>query len=184
VLMGMRQPGEAGDEPRPLDLADPYALLGALAQAGLLTVFDAETGMVPCDHHRLILEFGEGSAGRFVPECPVQLWHQQGEEDYDAPYTVQFLYRGKLYSFGAENYGDWYDVEAVQNAINFALADAGRPERYLALESDGQMAQFVFADPAAFLPVAERYGLPLSGDPTAAMRKGKEYEQRLRESLG
>jgi HEAT repeat protein len=184
VLMGMRQPGEAGDEPRPLDLADPYALLGALAQAGLLTVFDAETGMVPCDHHRLILEFGEWSAGRFVPECPVQLWHQQGEEDYDAPYTVQFLYRGKLYSFGAENYGDWYDVEAVQNAINFALADAGRPERYLALESDGQMAQFVFADPAAFLPVAERYGLPLSGDPTAAMRKGKEYEQRLRESLG
>jgi hypothetical protein len=183
VLAGMKQAGEARDEPRPLDLSDPNALLGALALAGLLTVFDAETGMVPCDHHRLILEFGEGSGGRFTPECPVQVWHQQGEEDFDAPYTVQFVYRGKLYRFGAENYGDWYDVEAVQEALNFALADAGRKERYLALESAGQIAQFVFADPAAFLPVAERYGLPLSGDPAAAMRKGKEYEQRVLESL-
>src|SRR4051812_43071427 len=74
-------------------------------------------------------------------------------------------------------------VTAPRQALNFALADAGQPERYLALESDGQVAQFVLTDPAAFLPVAERYGLPLSGDPTAAMRKGKEYEQRFRESL-
>jgi HEAT repeat protein len=171
---------EAEDDespPTPLETSDPSGIFTVLGFAGLITAFDVETSMVPCDHDQLILEFAAGSGGRFAPECPVQFWHQRDEEDYDAPYTVQFIFNSRLYRFGAENYGDWYDVQAVQEALNFALADNGMRQRYIALESGGQVAQFVFADPAVFEPFARRYALPLSGDPTQAMRKGIEYER-------
>ena len=59
---------------------------------------------------------------------------------------------------------------------NFALETTWRKERFLALESGGQDASFVFADPAALAPIAAKYGLPLSDDPDAAMRKGKEFD--------
>jgi hypothetical protein len=165
------------EEEGPLDLTDPGALKAALDCAGVLVAFDAERDQVPCDHDALLLEFAEASGGRFTPECPVQVWHQQGEED-NAPYTVKFLHRGRLFEFGAENYGDWYDVEAVRQALNFALADAGLPQRYLALHGKGQIAELVFADPAAFVPVAERYGPALSEDASQAMRLGKVYERQ------
>ena len=68
-----------------------------------------------------------------------------------------------------------------QRALNFALEKAGQRERYLALESDGQIAQFVFADPEVFRPIANRYGLPFSYDPSTAMRKGQQYERFVSE---
>jgi hypothetical protein len=74
-------------------------------------------------------------------------------------------------------------VGAVQAGLNFALGHAGLKERYIALASDDQIASFVFADPEAFIPLAEKYGLPLSKDAAEAMRQGKEYEQRVREQL-
>jgi hypothetical protein len=109
----------------------------------------------------------------------VQSWHQTSKDDYQAPYTVWFVHAGRLYRFGAENRGDWYDVEAVHRAINSALATAGQRERFIALESEGQIAAFVFADPERFIPVAKKYGLPLSDDPDSAMRKGREYERKV-----
>jgi hypothetical protein len=178
LLERMRKGRETVDEIEPIDLSDPGSFTGALAHADVLTMFDVESDELPCRHDRLILEFATGSAGRFKPECPVQTWHRKRENDFDAPYTVRFLYKGRLYRFGAENRGDWYDVEAVLRALNFALETAGQKERFIAEESDGQVASFVFAVPAAFLPIAEKYGSPLSQDPDEAMRKGKEYEQK------
>jgi hypothetical protein len=171
-------------EEEPLDTTDPSGLTAALGYAGVTTGFDTETGMVPCDHHHLIRDFAEGSAGRFTPECPVQVWHQQGEDDYDGPYTVQFLYRGRAYRFGAENYGDYYDVEAVVRALNAALEHSGQRERYIGLYTGSQCASFVFAAPAAFVPIAQKYGLPLSQDASEGMRAGRAYEQQVFEELG
>jgi hypothetical protein len=54
-------------------------------------------------------------------------------------------------------------------------------QRYVALESGGQVAQFVFAEPAAFEPFARRYAVPLSDDAGQAMRKGIEYEEQVGE---
>jgi hypothetical protein len=181
VLERLRRQREEDEEP-PVDVTDPGALKSALDAAGVLTGFDAETGQTPCDHDGLIRQFAKCSRGRFNPECPRQTWLQQGEDDYNAHYLVQFLYHGRLIRFGAENHGDWYDVEAVHQALNFALETANQRERFIALKSDGQIAEFVFADPAVFLPIAERYGLPLSDDPTEAMRLGKAYEQGIGES--
>jgi hypothetical protein len=70
-------------------------------------------------------------------------------------------------------------VAAVQRALNFALETAGQKERFVAEERGGQIGVFVFAEPAAFLPIALRYWLPLSRDLDEAMRKGKEFEQKV-----
>jgi len=43
---------------------------------------------------------------------------------------------------------------------------------------------FRFADPETSLPVAAKYGLPLSDDPESAMKQGKDYERRVVEQLG
>jgi hypothetical protein len=179
LLERMRQDQGFLDDHGPLDMSDPNTLIGAFSHAGILTTFDVETDELPCDHDRLILRFAENSRGEFTAECPVQAWHRKSEDDFDGPYTVRFLYKGRLYRFGAENRGDWYDVEAVQRALNFALEQAGQRERFLALESDGQIASFVFANPEVFLPLADKYGLPLSADANEAMRKGKEFEQKV-----
>ncbi|HEY2587716.1 MAG TPA: hypothetical protein VGI81_18360 [Tepidisphaeraceae bacterium] len=176
---GVRRARELGWEAKPVDTTEPSTIYGALATVDLLTVFDVETSMVPCDHDGLIMTFTHGSAGHFRPECPIQIWHAASDDDFDAPYTVQFLFNGRLYRFGAENFGDWYDVHAVPDALNFALADAGFRQRFIALATGGQIAEFVFADPSAFVPIAERYGIPLSADPSEAMRAGKEYERQI-----
>ena len=167
----------------PLDASDPHHLTEALAAAGIVTHFDVESDELPCNHHHLIMEFAEDSGGRFQPECAVQTWHQKNPEDLEAPYTVQFLYGGRLYEFDAENRGDWYDVEAVTRALNFALKTAGQAERFIGLDTGGQTAAFVCADPAAFLPIAKKYGLPLSNDPDAAVRSGKAFERQVLEGL-
>jgi hypothetical protein len=102
---------------------------------------------------------------------------------HEVSYTVRFVYKGRLYCFGAENYGDWYDVDAVHRALNFALEKADQRERFIALESDGQIAAFVFADPARFVPLAKKHGLPLSNGANSAMRKGKEFERKTIEDI-
>jgi hypothetical protein len=185
LLDAVRLDQELIDERGPLDVSNPDTFVEALTKAGVLLTFDAETGMVPCDHDDLIRRFAEHSLGRFTPECMVQTWNRKREHDDNTPYTVRFLHKGRLYRFAAENKGDWYDVESIHRALNFALRTAGQKERYITLASNGQAASFVFAVPAAFLPIAEKYGLALSDDPDAAMRKGKDFEEkainRLRE---
>lgn len=179
VLQKMQEEHKEYDDLTPLDTSDPYSLTGALVTAGIVVKFDTESDMLPSYHDRLILEFADASNGRFAPQWPIQTWHQANEEDYDAPYTVQFVLKNRLFQTGAENYGDWYDVEAVVRLINFALEIAGDRRCYIALATGDQTASFVFADPVAFLPIAKKYGLPISRDPTEAIRQGIEFEKRV-----
>jgi hypothetical protein len=178
LLEQVRRDPEFLAEHDPFDPTDSDTLVAALGHAGIFTTFDTETGMVPCHHDDLIKRFVKNSGGRFIPDGLVQTWNRKDEHDGNAPFTVQFFYKGRLYRFGAENRGDWYDVAAVHRALNFALSTAGQKDRFLALKSSGQAASFVFAVPDSFEPIAKKYGLPLSSDPDEAMRKGKEFEER------
>jgi hypothetical protein len=167
----------------PVDISDPSELIAALESAGRLVMFDAETGMLPCKHHHLLLEFAKATGGELQIESPSEIWQQKGDDDYDAPYKVQFVNQGKLYRFGAENYGDWYDVEAVHRAVNTVLKELRTENRFVELASDGQMASFVYANPAVFLPIAQKYRLPLSEDANEAIKKGKAFEGEVFRSL-
>ena len=65
---------------------------------------------------------------------------------------------------GAENRGRQHDEEAVLAAVNFALAMAEQPERFLVLQSRPKRTQYLFADPAQLRPLAEKYALPVQFD--------------------
>ncbi|PQO39019.1 hypothetical protein C5Y96_03900 [Blastopirellula marina] len=182
LLAEMAKPGPSGDGPKEIDFNNPYELIGALAFAEIVVMFDAESGQIPCDHAQLLFDFARASRGKFAPEAPVQFWLRKAEDDYDGPYIVQFISDGRLFRCGAENYGDWYDVQAVMNLANFTLTETGHAERFISLESSGQFVSLVFADPAKFFPLAEKYRIPLAEDASQAMQKGIEFEQRVRES--
>ncbi len=176
--------GEPGSK---LDLTDPEGISSALALAGRLVAFDAETGELPCRHDRLLmLDLGAGTNHAFPIECAVQSQEKPSDSEADAdegPYRVRFIVGGRLFRFGAENRGDWYDLEAAIRAANFALETAGRKERFIPLETEGQVARFAFADPNAFLPIALKYGLALSDDPDRAIKEGKGFERQVIERM-
>jgi len=174
---------ETAQEVRRAWLAKPpdeqhFDTIGILIDCGVVVAFDAETGMVPVRHDLLLYEFADASQGRFTPEAPSEVMVQQGPEDYDGDYTVQFIANNLLYRFGARNFGDWYDVEAVHNAVNRALADAGGPERFVTVATGDQMAMFLFG-PAAVAELASELGITLGTDPNQAMTDGKEYERQV-----
>ncbi len=166
-----------------LDPTDGSTLLEALGSAGIVTIFDAETDSLPCYHDFLIFEFSEATNGGFVPEAAVQSWNGKKEDDPEGFYTVKFIYKNRLYRFDAEYRSDWYDVEAVSNALNFALETSGSKQRFIPLASDGQIAEFVFADPSIFLSIAEKYAIPVSPDADDAVLKGKAFEQKVIDRL-
>jgi hypothetical protein len=175
---------------------DPLSLLSAFYCAGILVSFDAESDRVPSPHDELVMQFGRHSRGGFAPECAIQVQGEDEpdeEEEYDedveyleyeevesgaggtvgpaefdpeGPLRVQFVHAGKVYEFDPKNYGDWYDVGAVAAAVNRAVADAGRPERFIEIDTGGQAAEFVFADPARFLPVAGHFAVPVQPNAT------------------
>lgn len=183
ILALMKQPKRNQTTASEIDFNDPGELLGALGWAEIVTMFDSETGMIPSNHDELLADWGAATGGKWKPECPVQNWLQESSEDFNAPYIVEFLSGDRLYRVGAENYGDWYDVEAVLRLANFSLKKMGKPEQFIPLESDGQFMMLVFADPAKFIPLAKKYRMPLSEDAAQGMKKGKDFEQRVLEQI-
>jgi len=170
------------------DPTAPRSLTEALSCVGIVVSFDAESDQLPSPHDELVMRFGRHSRGGFAPECAVQIPGEDEPDDeegeFDAspgdaadsdefdpegPLRVQFIHAGRVYEFDPENFGDWYDVSAVAAAVNRAVADAGRSERFISIETGGQSAEFVFADPARFLPVAGRFAVPIQDD---AARRG------------
>lgn len=179
LIQKMRDIQKANGVTSPLDTSDPDLLLGALLTAEIVVMFDIETNRSRLYHDRLILAFAHASNGRFAPQWPIQICHRAKEEDYDSHYTVQFVLKNRLFRTDAENSRKGYDVEAVVRLIHFALDTVGEPRRIIALATGDQTTSFVFADPVAFLPIAKKYGLPLSQDPTEAMRQGIDFEKRV-----
>jgi hypothetical protein len=145
--------------------------------------FDVETGMLPCRHDNLVREFANASRGRFQPEAVLEIWQRSKDDDFEAPYTLQFVVNQNLYRAELRNLGDWYDVERVVQSINAALSQANILERFVGLATDGQVAQFVFADPKLLAGIAEKFHMPLSDDFESAMRQGIEFENHVRQQL-
>ena len=159
-------------------------MLDVLVAAEAVIMFDAETGEIPCRHDKLIRQFAATSRGLFDPSGVLEQFEfPSPDQVQDGEYTLSFVHDGRLYTGQLQNNGDWYDVERVVAMVNRALADAGREERFLPLVPEDQTAAFVFGDPALLKPVAEEFHLPLGDDPNAAMKLGRDFEQRAMEAL-
>lgn len=165
----------------------------ALQRAGVVIGFDTETSVFPNRHDVLIERFAEKSLGRFRPEATREVWFGEGadpgpQSDLDPPpsgegYIVEFVHDGRLYRFPCENYGDWYDVEAVAGAINRALDDSGAAERFVALHTGGQDSSFVFTRPELAREADERNLLLLASSNDEGRERGKAFEKAVLERL-
>lgn len=157
-------------EPDPAEL-----LLQALAGSGVLTSFDCEADVVPPPHDMLVRRLGEAfRGGALAVEATRQVWNlppgvtgrPDDEQRERSDYTVEFLHAGRVFSFRAAYFHDYYDSESVTFALNAALAASGRPERLHALRSGGQEISLLLLTPSAarvareelFLPVLEALG--------------------------
>ncbi|WP_165252389.1 hypothetical protein [Paludisphaera soli] len=152
-------------EPEPADVFQR-----ALAQAGALVGFDTEADEIPPPHDALILSLAGATRDAFVVEAARQTWDIPAgvsEEDVmdsgdvvDA-YKVEFLHDGRLVAFRARYFGDYYDAEAVADALNAALAESARPERFQAVLTDGQDLELLLATPDAAEALRNEFFLPV-----------------------
>jgi hypothetical protein len=154
-------------------------LMGLLAVSERLLMFDVETGELPCRHDKLLLDLAGISGGVFQPSFVSETWNQTHEDDYEADYTLRFVFGGRYYEGRLRNYGDWYDVERLMDAANQALADSGRHGRFVPLYSGGQVANIVFGVPSKLDELARTVALPVDDDSSRAMDEGKDFERRV-----
>jgi hypothetical protein len=159
------------------------SFLDVLGKAGLMHAFDTETGVVPVRHDQLIETLADVSHGALQVEASSEVMLKKHKEDWDAPYRVQFISKGRLYRFEARNLGDWYDVERVVIILNKALEDGGRQERFLPLNTGDQTSMLVCMKPAMLKELAEKYYLPIGDDLMQGVQSGKAYEKRVLDKL-
>lgn len=159
---------------------DPFLVFSHVLQGlGYAAGFDTETGTFPNRHDLLIAEtLVMGSAGRFKVEKSVEAFVSDGEF-----YKVAFKSGGKWFQFKAEHFGDWYDVYAVQLAVNRALQESNVEERFFSMPTGGQDSLLVIAKPKVFDAVCKELMIPVAADANEARRLGKEFEETVRRQL-
>ena len=151
-----------------------------LLLAGYGTGFDVETGMYPNHHDSLMRELAELVA----PELKDAVFEERAPsiEDESEPYELTVYAGGKRFRTMAENLGDWYDVGAVLDLLNAVMSDRKAADKFVVLDTGDQTA-IVLAAPAPALAKAVDAGLIEAGDPAQAEKLGKEFEDRVIESL-
>lgn len=168
--------GSGKDDPDESGLSVAESLL---ERSGRLLAFDTETGMVPNRHDLLLLEFARASAGRFRPEATLEDYVPSDGNPEEGSYAVRFVHSDRLYRFEPADLGDWYDVDALVEAIHRALADAEVSDRFLMIDTGGQTAVFVFGPPNATKAACSRLGLPVVTDLGRPREAGKAFEERV-----
>ena len=158
---------------------------GVLHAAKRFTSFNVQSRFSPNRHDRLILSLSAVSGGRFKPEMATEDYvaSKSFNDEATGTYTVRFIHGGKLYQFQAKDYDNYYDLPGVLTAVNRALIDAGGKERFVPLHPSGQVAELVFANPAALRAAAGELGLTLSKDADAARKKAISAEEGVIEEL-
>lgn len=151
-----------------------------LEQQGNIHWFDTETGIFPNYHNELLAELAALSkdfAGFTFEEIAPD--EDAGDE---LPYMLIAKGNGKQYRQEAENYGDWYDVDAVLLLLNTIAEDIHSSDRFLVLPTEDQTA-IVLVAPQAALAKLFAQNLLYVADPSAARLGGKAFEKEVTEKL-
>jgi hypothetical protein len=86
--------------------------LAILAEAGLVTGFDVETGVFPNEHDSLMRDLawltGDALHGAVFEEIPPDFDPKSADAAEEGPYRLSVYLGGKRYRIDAENRGDWY----------------------------------------------------------------------------
>ncbi|MEM7038226.1 MAG: hypothetical protein AAF570_14675, partial [Bacteroidota bacterium] len=126
--------------------------------SGILAHFDAETGMLPIDYDKLILNYFVPAARGAFDGLQTHLeWHEVGGDAFD--HTVRIVHGKFGYVFRPEYQGDWYDVPSVHAAVNQILEDMGATNRFVAIDTGDQSAAFMYGHPGAVRLFMKEFGL-------------------------
>jgi hypothetical protein len=157
---------------------DPVRPESVLRAAGLLVWFDVETGSFPNQHDGLLRELAVAAAGDLTGVVFEEI--PPDDDDTGGRYVLNAYADGRRWSVNAENYGDWYDVDAMLRLGNALLRDRGSDRRMLLLVSEDQTAEVVVA-PRAALGAALREEMLYAGDPAMAREAGQAFEASVKE---
>ena len=136
------------------------------------------------DYVKLVTDLGGISRGALAVECAVQEpLAGRGCEDGLAHLTVKVVERERIVRFNAQYRGDWFDLSSTLAALDRAIEESGRPERFFALHTGDQTCFVVCADGQAFRRAAADLKIPYETDPDAGVRCGVAFEVYVRESL-
>jgi hypothetical protein len=166
------KPGEYSQMDRAVSAAD------YLQEMGNIYWFDAETGMFPNNHDNLMSEVAA------LSDLKDAEFFETAPSNYDAddePYQLRAELDGKSYQRQAENYGDWYDIEAVLALLNRVAVEAKRASRFTLLPTGDQTAIIWVAD-AATLATLHQRGLVGLSDANLAMVTGKAFEEEVKKA--
>jgi hypothetical protein len=171
----------ARDGEPPPDPTTPVTLSAALQWAGLSTLLFNMQG-IPCRHEPLLAQIASTSRGRFTPEYPIQVGWVSDPWSQEQSAVVLFLAAGRAYRFPVVSQRFHCDLRAVLNALNFALEQNDRAERYLTQEMCEVfmgMVRIAFADPTVLGPLARKYGLSLTASASQAIRTRPPADHRV-----
>jgi hypothetical protein len=139
--------------------------------------FDAETGMFPNQHDVLLAQIA-----RLSPGFKAATFSEVPPRDYrddKTPYQLGASLNNKRYQQTAQNYGDWYDVNAVLTLLNRMAQDSQSPDRFITLPTNDQTAIVMVIDKTA-LQTLRTDGLIILDDSSRAMLLGKEFEEQVK----
>ncbi|MBC7936806.1 MAG: hypothetical protein H7Y86_15775 [Rhizobacter sp.] len=126
---------------------DPLSFAFALMdQQQIHFAFDTETGFVPVDYDKLLLEFAARSKG-ILKDLKVWMDATGDRNGETFSYTITALCNNKVFVARPRDMGDWYDIMTIDALLNKLLADLGARERFVSIETGDQMSQYIFGDP-------------------------------------
>lgn len=140
------------------DFEKDDSMYSVMQLAGINVNFDTETGMVPVDYDTLLAQFSSASKGKLGPfKMHVQSHYDNKKEMYDYRFLV--VANNKCYVMVPEDSGDWYDMTAFSKLLDTLVADAKITERFVPIETGGQDAWYVFAEPNKAKHLIDTYKL-------------------------
>lgn len=150
-----------------------------LSAKGNVHAFDVETGFFPNSHDYLMTELSELSDLNEISFSEVP---PPNYEDQETPYILKAKTKKKSYQIEANNYGDWYDVDAVLQLLNYLAEAESVTSRFTTLPTGDQTTIVLVADQKQLTALLDS-GLITNESSKASMARGKSAEKIIIENL-
>jgi len=162
-LMALRtQSGEPGGLPVP----DHQLVWEYLNRAGLARTIHLDTTGQPVPHDELVMELADFSKG----DLDLIHWEQAPRPDGEG-YQVRFIYQEDVYEFPVRNLGKQFDLTRVLEALNAALINSRRTERFLRVDLPGSPSHVVYGQPGQWEAIEKQFAIPVVKPPTPVLRR-------------
>lgn len=133
-------------------------IYGILEHENLFQYFDAETGFVPADYDKLLLEFAGKSKG-ILKDMIVWMDAKENKDGETFSYTITVISNDKAFITKPEDIGDWYDVMTVNAILDKVLTDLKSSEKFVPIETGDQTAQYIFGNPEKINLLVSKFNL-------------------------